>query len=63
MAQGRPFDPLASRTAISQVLARDASRLGALYKDIHQHPELAFEEKVTAAKLAPQMRDVGFTVT
>jgi hippurate hydrolase len=37
--------------------------LEALYRDIHQHPELAFQEAETAAKLAKEMRALGFEVT
>lgn len=35
----------------------------ALYIDLHQHPELAFQEKETAAKLAARVRALGFEVT
>lgn len=38
-------------------------RLEAIYKDLHAHPELAFQETRTAAKLAAEMRAVGFEVT
>ena len=41
----------------------DYPRLEALYKDIHAHPELGFQETRTAAKLAAEMRSLGFTVT
>jgi hippurate hydrolase len=34
-----------------------------LYKDIHAHPELAFEEVNTARKLASELRALGFEVT
>ena len=34
-----------------------------LYKDLHAHPELSFEETRTAAKLAGLMRAEGFDVT
>lgn len=37
--------------------------LDAVYKDIHAHPELAFEEVRTAARLAAEMRAAGFEVT
>lgn len=39
------------------------SKLDALYKDIHAHPEIAFQEEKTAAKLAAEMRALGFEVT
>ena len=35
----------------------------ALYIDIHRHPELAFEEKQTAAKLAARVQTLGYEVT
>ena len=35
----------------------------ALYVDLHRNPELAFQEKQTAAKLAERMRALGFDVT
>jgi hippurate hydrolase len=35
----------------------------ALYVDLHQHPELSGAETATAAKLAAQLRAVGYTVT
>jgi hippurate hydrolase len=35
----------------------------AIYQDIHAHPELPFQETRTAAKLAAEMRGIGFTVT
>ena len=35
----------------------------ALYVDLHQHPELAFQETQTAAKLAARMKALGYEVT
>ena len=35
----------------------------ALYVDLHQHPELSGAETATAAKLAAQLRALGYTVT
>src|SRR5205085_12443024 len=51
------------RAAIDVSLQADYPKLDALYKDIHAHPELAFEEVKTAAKLAAEMRALGFEVT
>jgi hippurate hydrolase len=39
------------------------SRLEALYKHIHSHPELSLKEEQTAARLAAELREIGFTVT
>lgn len=38
-------------------------RSEALYLDIHQHPELSFHETATAAKLAAELRQLGYEVT
>ena len=35
----------------------------ALYVDLHQHPELSGHEIHTAAKLAAELRGIGYTVT
>ncbi len=48
---------------IDTILAKNSPSLVALYKDLHAHPELAFQEKATAAKLAKLMRSAGYTVT
>jgi metal-dependent amidase/aminoacylase/carboxypeptidase family protein len=37
--------------------------LDALYLDLHRTPELSLHEEKTAAKLAAQMRKLGYTVT
>src|SRR5689334_14737223 len=34
-----------------------------LYRDLHQHPELAFHEDRTASVLAERLRALGFDVT
>ena len=38
-------------------------QLDTLYKDLHANPELGFQEVRTAAKLAAEMRAIGFEVT
>lgn len=37
--------------------------LDGIYKDLHAHPEIAFQEVRTAGKLAAEMRKLGFEVT
>src|SRR5450755_3722743 len=37
--------------------------LDALYRDLHQNPELSLHEEKTAAKLAAKLRALGFEVT
>ena len=57
------MDVVALKAAIETSVEADYPKLDALYKDIHAHPELAFEEVKTAAKLAAEMRALGFEVT
>src|SRR5215470_17206178 len=51
------------KSAIETSVESNYDHLDALYKDIHAHPELAFQEVKTAAKLAAEMRALGFEVT
>jgi amidohydrolase len=51
------------KAEIESSVEADYPRLDALYKDIHAHPEIAFQEVKTAAKLAAEMRALGFEVT
>ena len=57
------MDVPALKAAIEKSFESDYPKLDALYKDIHAHPELAFQEVKTAAKLAAEMRALGFEVT
>jgi amidohydrolase len=51
------------KAAIATSLESDYPKLDALYKEIHAHPEIAFQEVKTAARLATEMRALGFDVT
>jgi amidohydrolase len=51
------------KTTIAASVEGEYPKLDALYKDIHAHPEIAFQEVKTAAKLAAEMRAIGFEVT
>ena len=57
------LDVAGLKQSIEASFERDYPHLDALYKDIHAHPELAFQEEKTAAKLAAEMRALGFEVT
>jgi hippurate hydrolase len=57
------LDVIRLKAAIATSFETDYPKLDALYKDIHAHPELAFQEVKTAAKLAAEMRGLGFDVT
>ncbi|MDE5452060.1 amidohydrolase [Bradyrhizobium sp. CSA112] len=51
------------KAVIETSFEADYPKLDALYKELHAHPELAFEEVKTAARLATEMRALGFEVT
>jgi hippurate hydrolase len=48
---------------VSKTVEADAPRLIALFKDLHQHPEIAFTEARTAAVVARELKALGFEVT
>jgi hippurate hydrolase len=48
---------------IRQRVAEDYPHLEQLYKYLHTHPELSLQEAQTAARLAQEMKDLGFEVT
>src|SRR5688500_13272432 len=41
----------------------EANELTQLYKSLHQAPELSYEEEKTAARMAGQLRELGFEAT
>jgi amidohydrolase len=49
--------------AVRQKMAPELASLDALYKHLHSHPELSFHEEQTAARLAKELRNLGFEVT
>ncbi|API61068.1 peptidase M20 [Tardibacter chloracetimidivorans] len=57
MAMPAAADPLAD------AVRADMPALLALYRDFHRNPELSFQEKQTAARLAAEIRKSGFQVT
>src|SRR5258708_3036449 len=48
--------------AVPEIAALEPE-LESLYRDLHEHPELAFHEQRTAAALADRLRALGFEVT
>jgi amidohydrolase len=58
---------MASTTApaatLSESIKADMPLLMTLYRDLHANPELSMQEVRTPAKLAPEMRKLGFDVT
>lgn len=56
-------DAAGMRAWVDAALTASADDLGAVYRDLHQHPEVAFQEVRSAGVLAARMRALGFTVT
>jgi len=52
-----------SKSGIGAEVQAAYPRSEALYIDLHQHPELSFHEIETAAKLANELRQLGYEVT
>lgn len=49
--------------SVNRLVDADTARLTAIFKDLHQHPELAFTETRTAGIVAKELRALGFQVT
>lgn len=53
----------APAATLAEAVGADMPQLMTLYRDLHANPELSMQEARTPAKLAPEMRKLGFTVT
>ena len=53
----------ASAATLSDAIRADMPQLMTLYRDLHANPELSMQEVRTPAKLAAEMRRLGFKVT
>jgi amidohydrolase len=57
------FTPLVSAAPADDWFASQLDPLVDLYKDLHRHPELSFQEEKTAARMADELRQAGAKVT
>jgi hippurate hydrolase len=55
--------PAALIASVSRAVDADSARLTAIFKDLHQHPEIGFTETRTAAIVARDLKALGFSVT
>jgi amidohydrolase len=55
--------PAALIDKVAAAVDADSARLTAIFKDLHEHPELGFTEKRTAAIVAKELKALGFDVT
>lgn len=53
----------AEAAQVDRLIRADYPYLDALYKHLHQHPELSLREVVTGARIASELQQAGFTVT
>jgi hippurate hydrolase len=53
----------AAGAALADAIRADMPQLMTLYRDLHANPELSMQEVRTPAKLAAEMRKLGFAVT
>jgi amidohydrolase len=60
---GSAADPRTPAADIKKLIADNLPHLEALYKHLHSHPELSLKEVQTAARLAKELREIGFEVT
>ncbi|RPH30073.1 MAG: amidohydrolase [Bacteroidales bacterium] len=51
------------KTKINQQIDKQYARYDSLYKYLHQHPELSFQEVETSKRMAKELRSIGFEVT
>ncbi|GGH60372.1 N-acyl-L-amino acid amidohydrolase [Comamonas phosphati] len=57
------LDPQPLKPRLNRLVDQMYPGLQGIYEDLHAHPELGFQETRTAAKLAAEMRKLGFEVT
>jgi len=55
--------PASLITKVNAAIEADTARLVEIFKDLHQHPELAFTETRTAGIAAKNLRELGYQVT
>jgi hippurate hydrolase len=63
-AQGKiTYDVPARKALVNEKIEAELKSLDALYKQLHSFPELSYEEEKTAARLAKELKTIGFEVT
>ena len=60
---GHAQNNTSARQLIDQRVSQEQTRLLELYKHLHTHPELSFQEEKTSARVAEALRGAGYEVT
>ncbi len=61
--QGHSQNTNSARELINHRVSQEQARLFALYKHLHTHPELSFQEEQTSARVAEALRGAEYDVT
>lgn len=61
-AQKKTAPVFSGQQTVVQMAYADSARLTEMYKDLHQHPELGFQEVRTAGILAKELQALGYEV-
>ncbi|MFL5242945.1 MAG: amidohydrolase [Gemmataceae bacterium] len=59
----RPEKASGRKLLVNEALAPEVENLQTLYKSLHSHPELSLQEEKTAARMAGELKKLGFEVT
>nr|WP_246440595.1 amidohydrolase [Rhabdobacter roseus] len=62
IAQGTLAQSTPPLRQIDAFIQQQYPSLGTLYKELHQQPELSLQEEKTAARMAAELKSLGFTV-
>src|SRR5262249_8523356 len=57
-----PYDLPARKAQVLEKIDAEIKSLDALYKFLHVHPELSYEEEKTAARMAKELKALGFEI-
>src|SRR6516225_9359856 len=58
-----PYDVAGRKARVLEKIDAEITSLDALYKSLHSHPELSYEEEKTAARMAKELKPLGFEIT
>lgn len=63
LAAGMPAAARNGGETIAEAVSKDLGYLETLYRHLHAHPELSYQEEKTASRIAAELEGLGFEVT